>query len=189
MRDDRLRAERGLRDDLHRSRPPAPRRPADPPRGRGPVRDDRWADDERLDHASDSDRPGSRRPPVAERPAPEQGGRLRGYVAVLCVFLTTLAGGAVDWFTGTGLGLITLVALVASTSIATLLVRRRDLLTVVLSPPLVFVAVAGANIALSPTVSLNLPTVATMLIRGFPTMAMGTGAAIVLGLVRLFSRR
>jgi hypothetical protein len=51
------------------------------------------------------------------------------------------------------------------------------------------VAVAGVNIALSPAVSLSLPTVATLLIRGFPTMAVATGAAIVLGLVRLISRR
>ena len=53
----------------------------------------------------------------------------------------------------------------------------------------IFVAVAGVNIALSPAVSLSLPTVATLLIRGFPTMAVATGAAIVLGLVRLVSRR
>jgi hypothetical protein len=62
-------------------------------------------------------------------------------------------------------------------------------MTVVLSPPLVFVAVAGANIALSPTVSLSLPTVATLLIRGFPTMAVATGAALLLALVRIVTRR
>jgi hypothetical protein len=81
------------------------------------------------------------------------------------------------------------VALVAATSIATLVVRRRDVITVVLSPPLVFVAVAAVNIGLSPNVSLSLPTVATLLIRGFPTMAVATGAAVVLGLVRLITRR
>jgi hypothetical protein len=88
-----------------------------------------------------------------------------------------------------GLGTITLIALVASTAIGTLLVRRADLLTVVLSPPLVFVAVAGVNIALAPSVNLSLPTVATLLIRGFPTMAVATGAAIVLAIVRLVTRR
>jgi hypothetical protein len=188
MRDSAMRGERGLRDDLQRSRPPAPRRPADPQRGRGPARDEHWTDDVRPGR-SDADRPGTRRPPVADRPAPEQGSRLRGSVAVLCVFLVTLAAATVDWFLGTGLGMITLVVLVASTSIATLVVRRRDVLTLVVSPPLIFVAVAGVNIALSPAVSLSLPTVATLLIRGFPTMAVATGAAIVLGLVRLISRR
>jgi hypothetical protein len=187
-----MRSDRGLRDDPQRSRPPAPRRPADPPRGRGPARpDDHGADDDvRADRSERSgDRPGIRRPPAAERPVADKGSRLRGIVAVLGVFFMTLAGGAADWFLGEGLGMITLVALVASTSIATLLVRHRDLITVVLSPPLVFVAVAGVSIALSPNVSLSLPTVATLLIRGFPTMAVATGAAIVLALVRLISRR
>jgi hypothetical protein len=188
MRDSGVRGERGLRDDLRRSRPPAPRPPVEPPRGRGPARDDHRAEDLRPGRA-DADRPGARRPPVADRPAPEQGSRLRGFVAVLGVFLVTLAAATVDWFLGTGLGMITLVALVASTSIGTLVVRRRDVLTLVVSPPLVFVAVAGVNIALSPGVGLTLPTVATLLIRGFPTMAVATGAAIVLGLVRLISRR
>ena len=38
-------------------------------------------------------------------------------------------------------------------------------------------------------VDRSLPTVATMLIRGFPTMAFATGAAILLALIRLASRR
>jgi hypothetical protein len=85
--------------------------------------------------------------------------------------------------------MVTLVALVASTAIATLGVRRRDMLSVVLCPPLVFVAVAGVNIALAPSATLTLPTVATLLIRGFPTMAAATAAAVVLALVRLGTRR
>lgn len=188
LRDERLAGERGMREDVQRSRPPASRRPVDPQRGRGPDRDDRSTGDVRSGRP-DSQRSGNRRPPVAERPTPERGSRLRGFVAVLGVFLMTLAGGAVDSFIGDGLGTVTLIALVASTAIATLLVRRRDLLSVVLSPPLVFVAVAGVNIALAPSVSLSLPTVATLLIRGFPTMAVATGAAIVLAIVRLVTRR
>jgi hypothetical protein len=185
---ERLRGERDPRDDVQRSRPPAPRRPADPHRGRGPVRDERWADDEVRPRRPDADRPAARRP-GAERPAPESGSRVRGVLAVLGVLFMTAAGGAADWFMGGGLGMITLVVLVAATSIATLVVRRRDVLSVVLCPPLVFVAVAGINIGLSPGVSLTLPTVATILIRGFPTMAVATGAAVVLGLVRLLTRR
>ena len=96
---------------------------------------------------------------------------------------------AVDAFVGIGLGLVTLVALVSVTAIATLAVRRRDLLSVLVAPPLVFVAVAGVNIALAPSASFNLPTVATLLVRGFPTMAVATGAALVLGLIRLVARR
>jgi hypothetical protein len=173
----RPRDRRGLREDAEGSRARAPRNPAEPSRpvaretGR-PRRDDSRA---------------SR--PVEQAEAGASGGRLRGFVAVLAVFLVTLGGAAVDSFTGIGLGMITLVSLVASTAVAVLLVRRRDMVSVVLAPPLVFTAVAGLNIALAPSVSLCLPTAATLMIRGFPTMAVATVAAVVLTLVRLATRR
>ena len=110
---------------------------------------------------------------------------MRGIVAVLAVFLVTLAGAAVDsLFMGMGLGLITLGCLVGSTVLAAALVRRRDVLSVVVAPPLVFAAVACANIALAPSANFNLATMATLLVRGFPTMAMATGAAFVIALIR-----
>ena len=105
------------------------------------------------------------------------------------MFLVTLAGAGVDSFTGIGLGLVTLVALVAVTALAALLVRRRDLLSVIVAPPLVFVAVAAVNIALAPSASFNLATAATLLVRGFPTMGLATGVALVVGLFRLAARR
>jgi hypothetical protein len=126
--------------------------------------------------------------PKATRPAAD-GGRLRGVVAVLAMFLVTLAGAGIDSFVGIGLGLVTLVALVSVTVVATLTVRRRDLLSVIVAPPLVFVAVAGVNIALAPSASFNIPTIATLLVRGFPTMAIATGVALVLCLIRLAARR
>jgi hypothetical protein len=116
-------------------------------------------------------------------------GRLRGVVAVSGIFLVTLAGAGADSFVGIGLGMITLVCLVVSTVFGTLLVRRRDLMSVVVAPPLVFVAVAAVNIGLAPSAHFTLPTVATLLVRGFPTMAIATGAAIVLALFRLVARR
>lgn len=122
------------------------------------------------------------------RPVSTEGG-LRGAVAVLGVFLVTLAGAGVDSFMGVGLGMITLAALLGSTTIALLSVRRRDLMSVVVAPPVVFIAVAALNIAMAPSAHFNLPTVATLLIRGFPTMAMATGVAIVLALGRAISRR
>ncbi|WP_284492417.1 DUF6542 domain-containing protein [Blastococcus capsensis] len=115
--------------------------------------------------------------------------RLPGTVAVLGVFLLTLAGCAVDSFVGMGLGTITLVTLAAGTATATWLVRRRDLLTVLVAPPLVFVLVAMANISLAPSATFNLPTMATLLVRGFPTMAVATAIAVVLAIVRLAARR
>jgi hypothetical protein len=161
------------------------RRPADRPRA-----DERYRADERRPGARGAD------PRVAggrNRTAPTAetgGGRLRGGVAVLGIFLVTLAGAAVDsFFMGMGLGLITLGCLVGSTILGALMVRRRDLFSVIVAPPLVFVAVAGANIALAPSASFNLATLATLLVRGFPTMAIATGAALVLALIRWAARR
>ena len=143
---------------------------------------------------SEERRPSTRQPESARprgqvAPTDTGGSRLRGTVAVIGVFLITLAGAAADSFFGIGLGMVTLVCLVAATVFAALLVRRRDLWSVVVAPPLVFVAVTAVNIGLAPSAHFNLPTVATLLVRGFPTMAIATGAAVVLGLFRLLTRR
>ena len=105
------------------------------------------------------------------------------------MFLVTLAGAGIDSFVGIGLGLVTLLALVVVTAIAVLVVRRRDLLSVIVAPPLIFVTVAAVNIALAPSASFNLATVATLLVRGFPTMGIATGVALVVGVFRLAARR
>jgi hypothetical protein len=127
--------------------------------------------------------------PGRTRTAPTSGPQLRGALAILGVFLLTLAAAATDSYIGLGLGTITLIALTAGTAVATLAVRRRDLLSVVVAPPLVFVAVAMVNIGLAPSASLNLPTLATLLVRGFPAMGIATGAALLLALFRLVTRR
>jgi hypothetical protein len=155
--------------------------------GRGVDRDpDRGRPSERRPSARPSD---GARPRGQSAPVEASGGRLRGTVAVIGVFLITLAGAGADSFVGIGLGMITLICLVASTVFATLLVRRRDLISVVVAPPLVFVAVAAVNIGLAPSAHFNLPTIATLLVRGFPTMAIATGVAVVLALFRLVARR
>jgi hypothetical protein len=60
---------------------------------------------------------------------------------------------------------------------------------VIVAPPLVFVAVAVLDVAAAPSASLNLATLATLLIRGFPAMAIATGAALVIGLIRKAAAR
>jgi hypothetical protein len=202
---------RGAAQPPRRPSARAPERPRPADRGRPverarPVdRDDYYSEPvaysrgaRRPDPRYDRDRETDRRPSARDREhdasrgrtqPPERGGRMRGIVAVIGIFLITLAGAAVDSFLGIGLGAITLGALVGSTVIGTLAVRRSDLASVVVAPPLVFVAVAGLNIALAPSAVLNTATVATLLIRGFPTMAIATGAAIVLALFRLVARR
>jgi len=186
-----------LRSDLDRGRPVPPRRGSLGP-DRGP------ADDVRQPGARPAGaRPAGARPvdarPTDARPAGARaraeatpvtgGGRVRGAVAVLGMFLVTLVGAGIDSFVGVGLGMITLAALLVSTAVAMLVVRRRDMFSVVASPPLVFIAVAALNIALAPSALFNLPTIATLLIRGFPTMAMATAVAVVVAVGRLITRR
>jgi hypothetical protein len=129
------------------------------------------------------------RTPPRGAPAGDRATGLRGALAVLGVFVITLAGGAVDSFLGIGLGTLTLVTLVAASAVGALLVRRRDLLTLVVAPPLVFVMVAAVNVILAPSASVNLPTLATVLIRGFPTMVVATLVALVVAVVRWAARR
>jgi hypothetical protein len=124
-----------------------------------------------------------------ERTTPASGPRLRGVLAVLGIFVITLLAAAADSYIGAGLGMITLIALTAGTAAAALLVRRGDLLSVIVAPPLVFVAVAIVNTGLAPSANLNVATLATLLVRGFPAMGLATVAALLLSLFRLVTRR
>lgn len=160
-------------DSAEFSRPSAARRPSDP----------RY--DERRGEQRYADPRQSARPQERSAPAQTGGGRLRGVVAVLLVFLVTLVGAVADSLLGIGLGTLTLVALVGSTLLATWLVRRRDLVSVLVAPPLVFVAVAVADLSIAPSAHFSLTALAPLLIKGFPAM----GAATVVGLVIAVVRR
>jgi hypothetical protein len=170
----------GEPDDLPRGRRPEA--------GRGSSRADRAPVDRRTGRPLEP-REATRPPRGQARPTETQGSRLRGAVAVAAVFLLTLAVAGAESFIGVGLGTITLVALVLTTVLAALLVRRRDLVSVIVSPPLVFIGVAVVDVVAAPSASLSLATIATLLIRGFPAMAIATGAALVIGLIRMAARR
>jgi hypothetical protein len=178
-------ADRAPRPQSSRRSSEPPLRPrADVPRGRV---EDRY-------RQAPVEQPRAAARPARERAVPSpaqsgQSGRIRGLVAVVGMFLVTLGAAAADSFLGVGLGTLTLVALVAATALAALVVRRNDIVTVVVAPPLVFLAVAAVNIGLAPSASFNLPTIATLLVRGFPTMGLATAAALVLTLIRLAARR
>ncbi|NYJ06374.1 DUF6542 domain-containing protein [Petropleomorpha daqingensis] len=179
------------------SRPPVPRRPET---SRPVPRDhDRAAERERPARRPVErrpvERPDTERP--ARRPAPAVetgGGKLRGLLAVLAVFLVTLAAAGVESFIATGLGIMTTIALAASTAVAALVVRRRDLLSVLVCPPIVFSAVAVVNMVAAPSVHISGVKafgllMITMLVQNFPAMGIATGIALVIGLVRLAARR
>jgi hypothetical protein len=179
------------------SRPPVPRRPE---QSRPVPRDfDRTPERERP-----ARRPVERRPVEREdaerparRPAPAVetgGGKLRGVLAVLAVFLVTLAAAGVESFIATGLGIMTTIALAASTAVGALVVRRRDLLSVVVCPPIVFTAVAVVNLVAAPSVHISGVKafgllMITTLVQNFPAMGIATGIALLIGLIRLAARR
>ncbi|MGY1637950.1 DUF6542 domain-containing protein [Geodermatophilus sp. SYSU D00742] len=192
----RLERRRPDDDRSGHTRPPAPHRSAAvPPLERGrrerPRQPERAEQDE-YDARRRTPRPAE--PRAAGRAAggrvadePERGSRLRGWMAAVAVFVVTLAGATADSYLGAGLGIITLGTLTVAAALGTLLVRRRDLTTMVVAPPLVFIAAAVASNAI--VASVNLAGLATLLIRGFPTMAVATGVALVLALIRWAARR
>jgi len=99
----------------------------------------------------------------------------------------------VESFVATGLGTMTTVALIASAA-AAILVRRRDLLSVLICPPLVFTAVAFVNMLAAPSVHLSGIKafgllVVTTLVQNFPALAIATGVGLVIGVIRLAARR
>jgi hypothetical protein len=171
-------SDRWPADDSARfSRPSSVGRAGDT--GRSRYGEARYADQRRAEA----------RPQERHAPAQTGGGRIRGVVAVLLVFLVTLVGAAADSFLGVGLGTLTLVALVGSTVVATLVVRRHDLASVLVAPPLVFVAVAVADLVVAPSAHFSVTALAPLLIKGFPAMGIATAAALVLAVLRRASGR
>lgn len=114
---------------------------------------------------------------------------LTGLGAVAIVFVITLAVATLESLLGIGLRTLTLIALSGSTLIAGLWVRSRDLATVVVAPPLVFAAVAALEVVLAPTLNLSVTVMATILVRGFPTMTIATAIALLVCGYRIIRHR
>jgi hypothetical protein len=119
-------------------------------------------------------------PPAAGGPS------LTGVGAVLLLTGIAAVGGVLDVLAGSSLRLIFACGLVLGALVASLLVRRRDLLTVVFAPPLVFVAASAVAVLLGRGDSggglVDLAT--SWLVFGFPAMAIATGVAAVIWLIR-----
>lgn len=114
---------------------------------------------------------------------------LTGLGAVVLIFLVTLGVATLESLIGVGLRTLTLIALAAMTLVAGLLVRRRDVLSVVVAPPLVFGLVAALEIMLAPTLNFTPTVVAAVLIRGFPTMTIATAIGLLVLGYRMIRRR
>ena len=114
------------------------------------------------------------------------GGTLTGVGAVLLLAGISAVAGALDVLAGSALRLIFAAGLVLGTLIASLLVVRRDLLTVVFAPPLVFLAASAVAVLLGRgrTGGGLIDLATSWLVYGFPAMATATAVAVVVWLVR-----
>jgi hypothetical protein len=109
--------------------------------------------------------------------------------AVLLIVVASMIGGCVDVVTGTGLRLAFAVGLVLGTAVGAALIRRNSLLTVVLAPPLVYVAASLLSVLASPGglggAGRLYDAAAGWLVYGFPAIAAATGIAVVIAGIRL----
>jgi hypothetical protein len=119
-------------------------------------------------------------PPAAGGPS------LTGVGAVLLLAGIAAVAGVLDVLAGSSLRLIFACGLVLGALIASLLVRRRDLLMVVFAPPLVFVAASAVAVLLgrggNGGTLIDLAT--SWLVFGFPAMAIATAVAAAIWLIR-----
>jgi hypothetical protein len=122
-----------------------------------------------------------------QQPAPATAGpSLTGVGAVLLLTGVAAVAGVLDVLAGSALRLIFACGLVLGALIASALVVRRDLFTVVFAPPLVFVAASAVAVLLGrgETGGGLIDLATSWLVYGFPAMAIATGVALVVALVR-----
>jgi hypothetical protein len=126
--------------------------------------------------------------------AQRRGLTLTGAGAVALAFVVSLIGGSYDLVTGPGLRRGFAVALVVGAVLAALLVRTKDLFTVVVAPPMIYMLVSllatipHSNGAFGSKAKFT-GTLANWLVYGFPEMAAATGLALVIAVIRLLMRR
>ncbi len=107
-------------------------------------------------------------------------------VIVLAVVLT-LGGAAIDGLTTGSLSWGLRIGFYLGVVLAALLVRRGSIFTAMVQPPLVLVVgvVLGGMLF---TGSGGLYSTGLKLIGSFPTMALGTAAAVLIGLIRILAQ-
>ena len=109
------------------------------------------------------------------------------WAAVVFALASTLAGAAVDGLTTGQLAWGLRVGFYLGVLGAVLLVRRGSIFTAMVQPPLVLV-VGVAIGGLLFTQSGGLYGTALKVINSFPTMAIGTALAVVIGVIRLVAQ-
>lgn len=121
-------------------------------------------------------------PPAAAGRGPS----LTGVGAVLVLAGIAAVAGVLDVLFGDALRLVFAGGLVLGALVAALLVRQRDALMVVFAPPLVYVAASLVAVLLGRGEGSGgiIDLAASWLVYGFPAMAVATGIAAVVTLLR-----
>ena len=109
------------------------------------------------------------------------------WAVILLAVVLTLAGTAIDGFTSGVLAWGLRIGFYIGVIGAALIVRRASIFTAMVQPPLVLVfgIIVGGMLF---TNSGGLYSTALKIISTFPTMAIGTAAAILLGLIRILAQ-
>lgn len=124
--------------------------------------------------------------PGYPEPGGRDGGTLTGPGAVLLLVGIAGVAGVIDIVAGDALRLVFSGGLVLGAVVAALLVSRRDLLTVVFAPPLVYLAASCVAVLLGRGEGGGdiVDAAASWLVYGFPAIATATGAAALVAGIR-----
>ncbi len=114
---------------------------------------------------------------------------LTGVGAILLVIVAAAVGAVIDTLLGPALGTATAVMLAVGVLGASWLVRRGDLASVVIAPPLVYLLVAVATLLVSSDFGVTAAGVAAALVYGFPAMAVATMIGVVIASIRHIAGR
>ena len=113
------------------------------------------------------------------------------WAVILLALGLTLAGTAVDGVTTGLLAWGLRIGFYLGVLSAALLVRRGSVFTAMVQPPLVLVVGIVAGVLLfGPATGLrgNVISIASTVINTFPTMAIGTAVAVLIGLIRILAQ-
>lgn len=128
---------------------------------------------------------------AAQRKRRESG--LPGWLAVLLLIAIAGAGGLIDSISGSSIRGVFNYSLVFASLIAILVVRRSQMFSVVIAPPLVYFA-ASAGLLYVRTGGLHnrgklIDAATNWIVYGFPAIAGATAVVLVVAGIRLLARR
>ena len=117
---------------------------------------------------------------------------LYGWAAVLLLIIISGIGGLIDQITGSNVRGAFSWALVISSLIAILVVKRSQMFGVVIAPPLVYFAASAAKLLLAGGLhnrKVLIDAASSWLVYGFPAIAGATAIVLVIAGIRMMIRR